>query len=141
MTNYKFQKIVRPILVASAIVFLAVACTKQNSGDLFPQTLENQRQQIQVSHFVESVDKGDQLFNYYVDENKTALDLLKSGHEVETKTFAGVGEYVTVINGAKESPGKNFWALYVNGAQAQTGASDYKPKNGDKIVWQLEEIK
>lgn len=136
--QFKIQKLLKAVFAVLALIFLSASCNPTSK----PQTPTSEiRQQIQVSFLVEGVDRGDQLFNFYADENKTALDLLKSGHQVETKTFSGVGEYVTSINGKKENAGKNFWALYVNGQQSQVGASDYKPKNGDKIVWKLEEIK
>ena len=140
MTNFKFQilKIGRIAFVASAIVFLAASCNYNSTVN--NQKLE-ERVQIQASQTVEGIDRGSQLFNVYADENKSALDLLKSGHQVETKSFSGVGEYVVSINGQKENTGKSFWALYVNGAQSQVGASDYKPQNGDRIEWKLEEIK
>lgn len=126
------------LFITLAVVLLSASCNPTSK----PQPpISEIRQQIQASLLVEGVDRGDQLFNFYADENKSALDLLKSGHQVETKTFSGVGEYVTSIEGKKEDTGKNFWALYVNGQQSQVGASDYKPKDGDKIVWKLEEIK
>ena len=131
-------KIFRTVFISSAIVFLAASCNQQSA--ISNQQLE-ERQQIQVSNLVEGVDRGDQLFNFYADENKTALDILKSGHTIETKTFSGVGEYVTSIDGKTEDSGKNFWALYVNGTQSQVGASDYHPKDKDKIEWKLELIK
>ena len=140
--DVRFKNAVKAIFVASAIVFLAAGCNQKQAGtneDI--QIVESDRELVQVSHQVESLDRGDQLFNFYADEGKTALDLLRSGHTIETKTFSGVGEYVTSIDGKKEDTGKNFWALYVNGVQSQVGASDYKPKDKDKIVWKLEEIK
>ncbi|MEK7617557.1 MAG: DUF4430 domain-containing protein [Patescibacteria group bacterium] len=134
----KVKKLTKLILPLALTLFLAASCNQQSATS--NQQLE-ERQQIQVSHLVEGVDRGDQLFNFYADENKTALDLLRSGHSIETKTFSGVGEYVISVDGKKEDTGKNFWALYVNGEQSQVGASDYKPKDKDKIVWKLEEIK
>ena len=85
---------------------------------------------------------GDSLFNIYPSENKTALDLLKMGHSVQTKPYSGiVGEYVAAINGQKETPGKNFWVMYVNGLLSKVGADIYKPNNKDYIEWKLEVIK
>lgn len=139
MTKFKkMTKILKALFFASAIVFLAASCNPNSPVN--NQKLE-ERVQIQASQIVEGVDRGSQLFNFYADENKSALDLLKSGHQVETKSFSGAGEYVTSIDGKKEDAGKNFWALYVNGAQSQVGAGDYKPQNGDRIEWKLEEIK
>lgn len=141
MTNFKFQisKIGKIVFVALAVVFLAASCNSKSSVN--NRELE-ERVQIQASQIVQGIDRGSQLFNFYADENKSALDLLRSGHQVETKSFSGVvGEYVAAIDGKAQDPGKNFWALYVNGVQSRVGASDYKPQDGDRIEWKLEEIK
>lgn len=139
MTNFKFQisKIGKIIFIASAIVFLAASC---NSNSSVNNREVEERVQIQASQIVQGIDRGNQLFNFYADEGKSALDLLRSGHTIETKTFPGAGEYVTSIDGKKEDTGKSFWSLYVNGTQSQVGAGDYKPKDGDKIEWKLELI-
>ena len=73
-------------------------------------------------------------------EGKTALELLKASHSVETKEFAGVGEYVVSIDGLAPDA-KHFWAFYVNGQQAQLGAGAYATKSSEVIEWKLEEIK
>jgi hypothetical protein len=73
-------------------------------------------------------------------EGKSAMDLLKSSHTVETAEYAGIGEYVVSINGVKADSTSNFWGFYVNGKQAQVGASQYISKNGDLIEWKLESI-
>lgn len=135
-SQLKTQNFFKAILLSSAVLFLAAGCN-QTANDA-NQIVQSQRQAIQVVHKVEG-DKSDQLFNFYVDENKTALDILKSGHEVETKSFSGVGEFVESINGRKPDIDE-FWAFYVNGEQTQIGAADYKPVNGDNIEWKLEKI-
>lgn len=71
---------------------------------------------------------------------KNALVLLKSSHKTETKSYKGLGELVTGIDGTK-ADSKHFWSFYVNGKQAQVGAGEYTTKSGDKITWKLEEIK
>ncbi len=136
------------LLVSFFVLLVAAACnqpkprdpgaddTKLEQSYADPQL---QRQQIQVSQKVEG-DFGDMLFNFYADENKTALDLLKSGHKVETKTFEGVGEFVESINGVKADK-KHFWEFFVNGKSSNVGASTYKPVNKDKIEWKFSEIK
>lgn len=73
-------------------------------------------------------------------EGKNALELLKQSHEVETKSYEGLGELVTSIDGVA-ADSKHFWALYVNGQQSQVGAAAYISKDTDTIVWKLEEIK
>jgi hypothetical protein len=71
---------------------------------------------------------------------KNALALLKASHATETKTYKGLGELVTSIDGVKVDS-KHFWSFYVNGKPATVGAGSYTTKSGDKIVWKLEEIK
>jgi uncharacterized protein YxeA len=72
-------------------------------------------------------------------EGKNALELLKASHKVETKTYEGMGELVTSIDGVTPDS-KHFWAFYVNGQQSQVGASSYTTKATDNIEWKLEEI-
>jgi HAMP domain-containing protein len=72
--------------------------------------------------------------------DKTALELLKDSHKVETKEYSGMGEFVTSIDGVAAEDGKNFWAFYVNGQMAAEGASTYKTKDGEKIEWRLDAI-
>lgn len=75
---------------------------------------------------------------YQGSEGNTALDLLKSSYNVETKSFS-FGEMVQSINGVS-SPATHFWAFYVNGKQAETGADSYISKDTDTITWKLEKI-
>lgn len=73
-------------------------------------------------------------------DGKNALELLKMNHQITTKTFSGVGEFVETINGAKPDE-KHFWAFYVNGKSSNVGADQYQTKSSDTIEWKLEEIK
>lgn len=82
----------------------------------------------------------EQVIRYKGVEGKTALELLEMQYRVEGKDFPGVGKFVISINGI--APDQNhFWAFYVNGKQAEVGASNYITKNGDLIEWRLEKIK
>lgn len=78
--------------------------------------------------------------SYKGKEGKNALELLKGAYKTQTKEYPGVGEFVTAIDG-KTADDKHFWAFYVNGEQSQVGAGSYQTKEGDTIVWKLEEIK
>ena len=164
--NFKFSKSIRAILIIGVIAFLAVGCQKkqvsESANKQISQTgsqqtkneqsviskLENKTRpedepkMISVTQAVEGLVLGGEEANFSVAEGINALLLLKMGvKNVETKTFSGIGEYVTSINGEKEDSGKNFWAFYINGKQSKIGAGDYKLKNGDKIIWKLEVIK
>ncbi len=135
--NFQFSKLRKLFLVLSVLFLLAAGCNNPRVS-LQPVQEQTQRQQIQVTQKV-ATDFSDALFNFYADENKTALDLLKIGHKVETKTFSGIGEFVESINGTKAD--KHFWEFIVNGKSSNVGAGSYKPVNGDKIEWKLSEIK
>jgi hypothetical protein len=133
------------LLVASLIVLFSAGCVakKPINEVKAPVETKSEQKEAQSKPEVKAEPKKEVEDNSvkYVGENgKTALELLKAKYKVETKTFSGIGEYVTAINGIKETTGKNFWAFYVNGKQAKVGASDYKTQNTEQIEWKLEEI-
>ena len=70
---------------------------------------------------------------------KNALELLKQSHAVESKTYDGLGELVTSIDGVTPDS-QHFWSLYVNGQQSQVGADAYVTQPNDTIAWKLEKI-
>ena len=72
-------------------------------------------------------------------KNFNRCSLLKTTHQVQTKEYAGIGEFVESIDGIKPDS-NHFWAFYVNGKSFDVGASSYKPQNGDKIEWKLVKI-
>lgn len=73
---------------------------------------------------------------YRGEDGKTALELLKTHANVQTKT-SSLGEYVTAING-NDGGGKKYWIFYVNGKESQEGAGAYVTHNGDVIQWRLQ---
>jgi Tfp pilus assembly major pilin PilA len=73
-----------------------------------------------------------------VPEGATALDLLK---QTTNLVVQGEGElaFVTQIGSRKaDDSKKEFWAFYVNGKQAETGAGSYQLQQGDHIEWKIE---
>lgn len=74
-------------------------------------------------------------------DGEVALATLKAGTDTKTTNSGDLGEFVTEINGVEAEDGKNFWAFYVDGKQADKGASSYETKSGEKIEWRLEDIK
>lgn len=77
--------------------------------------------------------------SYQVKENTTALALLKTSHQVETKDFGSLGEMVVSVDGMTARVDQ-FWAFYVNGKLANVGAGSYILKNSDKVEWKLNSV-
>lgn len=78
---------------------------------------------------------------YTANESENALDALKRQTDVKTKTYEGMGEYVTAINGLAADDSTNFWAFYINGQQSEVGAGSYTAMAGDQLEWRLEAIR
>jgi len=137
----RYQK-VHPIF--ATVVFIIVIATGFAVLAAFIKTQHNDIANLktQVSELQSAMEVNDIRENgvtYEGKDGKTALELLKKLHKIETEDYAGMGEFVTAIGGVK-SDSNNFWAFYVDGEMAMEGAGDYKTKNGEKIEWRLEEI-
>ena len=71
-------------------------------------------------------------------QGKTALELLKANHKVETQMFSG-SEFVKSIDSL--TPDSNhYWSFMVNGIESPVGAGQYVTKDGDTVEWQLKAI-
>jgi hypothetical protein len=127
---FNLKRVANTIVLLSTIALLAAGCSWQQGKNIQPQPLDSQQQQeLQPLTVV-----------YGGVDGRSALDLLKEKYPgVETKQFS-FGEMVNAIAGVKAEEGKNFWSFYVNGQQAQVGASQYVTKNGEKIEWKLENV-
>jgi hypothetical protein len=69
----------------------------------------------------------------------SALAVLQQKYRVQTKTYSGIGQEVTGINGVL-ADSKHYWAFYINGKMAQVGAGSYITKTNDTITWKLESV-
>lgn len=75
---------------------------------------------------------------YDLDDQMTALDLLRKLPGVTMKG-EGINAYVVGINGLIASEqNKEFWAMNVNSKMAEIGAGSYLLKDGDKIEWKMQ---
>ncbi|KKQ16687.1 MAG: hypothetical protein US31_C0028G0002 [Berkelbacteria bacterium GW2011_GWA1_36_9] len=88
--------------------------------------------QIQFQPVVEKT------INYDGQAGKTALDILKASHQVESQD-SSIGIFVTGIDGTKNQDNK-YWMFYVDGQLGATGADQYTTKDGDKIEWRYESL-
>jgi hypothetical protein len=126
MTKSQISNRAKIIVLFLPLALLAAGCNPVRTTVEKPQNTQVVNQQ--------------KSFVYQGLEGVDALTLLKQMHKVETKDFGkDLGEFVESIEGVK--PGKDeFWSFYVNGKQAQVGASSYVTKKGDVIEWRLEKI-
>lgn len=64
-----------------------------------------------------------------------ALTLLKQFTSVEQDNS---GLVVAIDNKKADSSKHQYWAFYINGKLSDVGPSDYKTRDGDKILWKIE---
>jgi hypothetical protein len=90
----------------------------------------------------------DKKYEIEIKENSTVFEVMKKikADNVASNLFnfnykenAGMGSFITGINGKDGSPGK-YWIYYVNDKKAAIGVSNYKLKEGDIISWKQEGI-
>lgn len=141
------KKYTKILFAASVVVLLAAGCNKtqlQQNKQQAPQSVpigQTQTKQNADSLTVRQTVEGSNLNqpSYQVVAGKSAIDLLKANHQVQTKEYQGLGEFVLSIDGnAPDS--KHFWEFFVNGKSSNVGASSYTLKDGDKIEWKLSAI-
>ena len=139
------------LFVAVAVFLLAAGCNKTepvrdagtNDANLeqavkqpaksAPQTPVPVKEKTVEAKPVENVIK------YDGQEGKNALELLKVGNKVETKSFGSAGEFVESINGIKPDT-QHFWKFFINGKSASVGAGNYVTKSSDVLEWKLDKI-
>lgn len=109
------------------------------NGTVTRATSPTPKTMIQVTQNVASSGSAPQKTEQIViEQGKTALDLLIKTHRVIMKG-EGINAFITSIDGKIASDSKHeFWALYVNGKQAQVGAGSYYLKSKDTILWKIE---
>lgn len=78
-------------------------------------------------------------------ENKSSVyDLMEhlrntQGLLFESEYYTGMGFFITSLSGIKQNPkNSEYWTLYINDKESQTGVSSALLKNGDSVEWKLE---
>lgn len=72
-------------------------------------------------------------YNYSGKEGKNALELLRENYPAEISEQGFVNSIDNIL------PAENqYWALYVNGKPAATGAKEVITKDTDNVEWKLE---
>lgn len=74
--------------------------------------------------------------SYDGQKDKTALDILKATHQVQTQD-SSFGVFVTSIDDTANTDNK-FWMFYVNGTLSTVSSDQYKTSDSEKIEWRYE---
>lgn len=77
--------------------------------------------------------------SYPGEEGRTALELLLEADPSAVVEGEGEMAFVTAIGG-RAAGESEFWALYVDGEQAQVGAGSLVTEDGQTVTWKLEEV-
>lgn len=80
---------------------------------------------------------GRMIISYDGVDGQSALDLLKSSHDVLTQS-SSYGEYVDAIDGIAGGTEGRYWILYVDSSMATIGADKLMTKSNQKIEWKFE---
>lgn len=119
-------------LLAVLIVLLGVVVLSSCSADPGPQA-----GQVQVGAGTTTSEPSE--FAYDGEDGRTVLELLQDNADEVGVVGAGANAYVTSINGVEADEAQNeFWALYVDGAAATTGAGSLETTSDQMIEWRLE---
>jgi len=65
-------------------------------------------------------------------ENATAFDILEQSFEIEYDEYAGMGKFITSVNGIS-SDEENYWIFFVNDESADVGVDNYIVQQNDLI--------
>lgn len=96
-----------------------------------------------------TVDNGDSVQTYTVNLTRgaSALEAVQRVADVDTKSFPGMGRYVTGINGLCENHAESkYWMVYGLSDENQrwvsfdVGVSNYELKAGDNIKFSYEKV-
>lgn len=129
------KKLNKILLAGTMVTFLAAGCNALRLKD------SNQTVAVAQSQAEQTSNQAGQnlIIRYQGEAGKNALEILKQKYQVQTKEFAGLGEFVESINGVKPDS-KHFWKFFIDGQGSNLGAGSYVTKNSDSLEWRLAEV-
>ena len=136
MNNDSKQKFTA-VLLALLLIFALAACGGDPAED--GSDVETIQINMNIEYPVDGKRENVEHYAMTVEENATVLQVLESysdqeGLAIEVDTSGTTN--VTAINEIKTANGSG-WVYEVNGETITKAASEYKVKNGDKIVWKF----
>jgi len=135
---FKVKKL-ETFIIISIIAGIGIIYAFAQTPQIFVQNDKSDQSVAENVYKSDQEVKNNLFVSYQGEDGKSALELLKKSNTTETKEYKGLGEFVTSINGLAGDK-ENFWSFYVNGKQAQVGASSYITKSTDLIEWKYEKV-
>ena len=126
------------LVIAIVILALGIGSYALNRADSATASTSANTEQSTVQAERATIRVSGQDYPVTISSDMTVLAALKAtaGLTIETKTFTGIGDYVSAINGQSEGDGK-YWLYSINGQEATEGVSTAKIKAGDTIEFNL----
>ncbi|MBP2100625.1 DUF4430 domain-containing protein [Enterococcus rivorum] len=125
------KKLIKASIVVAAI-FLLTGCGKSNEK----QTTEKKEEKISVTVILKEDDKEFDKKELKVKKDESVQNIMEANYKVDMDK-----EFISGIDGHKQDAGKSkYWLYEVNGKQPDVGATEYFVKDGDKIIWTLNEL-
>lgn len=128
-----------PLLILFVAFGFLLINRRTDRASLNPKTEPSPTNIVEESTKEAEIEQNTQLSFTATANDQTALELLDNQAEIEFKDYGEAGKFITSINGLAANE-KNFWAFYLNGEKAQTGASQTKLEEGDIIEFIYEKI-
>ncbi len=123
------------LLFTMIVLVLGVSsCSEKNNVDSSSTTGDYESKAT-----IELVEDGEKFKEETLEfnEDEKLLDIMKRNLDIVEKDG-----FIESIEKKSQDPDKNkYWLYEVNGEMAQVGANEYKLKDGDKVLFRLEELK
>ncbi len=126
------------LVIAIVIIALGIGGYAMNRAESAPASTTANTSVSAVEAQQATIRVSGQNYPVTISTDMTVLAALKAtaGLTIETKTFTGIGDYVSAINGVSEGDGK-YWLYSINGQEATEGVGMAKIKAGDTIEFNL----
>lgn len=129
------------ILISVAVIIILAAV----AGGYFASFAEKEVPEKETKNSGEKAvltvifsEEDTETFEIVLNENSTALNLLKnSGLDMEIKEY-DFGAMVESINNKKNGEDSKYWLYYVNGETPMVSVDKYEIKAGDKVDFKFE---
>lgn len=134
---------IRLFAALSIISFILVGCTV--SGNQTGTTTSSSSTTSTVSWCVQKDSDPVCVDNIPMSDGQSVYDTLvtfknRGGIEFKSQDYGGeLGQFVTEVNGIA-GDNSNFWKLFINDNEAQTGISAIIAKSGDKYLFRYEKV-